>query len=543
MTDHVDEPALDLLGMAKDAWWIIGTVVAALILIYRARDCYKLWRATFKNDERGTVGTAIGILIAAHWNRFVRMITSEAPISIYDSVRIRIEHEIFRMENRQLSTPNPFSDMTIDDRNTRGERPLNAGDVNDAFARIGSYFAALSEQKRPPRDLHFLCTLTIDTGFVTPLHLLAGALTRFGEDWPKIVDTYNYDVESELKAPWLRPFIGSSNKAPGWVQVLLKVQRFNFACWLQWGPSIPSSAVDKDDQALASLQYGFGDENNSIELVRDRAGLTKTIKQLWEPLHLQKLEPLAIPAKVSGKIAHSAVFATDSDNKVSAALKSSWRTEGKGKVLLKDFDIDSRIERSKEHPQFYSAYMWVMFIILKRDGSGRSQSPEDALHQQEPSWLELFPFFEHCNIACHAALLVMKRQLALKAVQGIHRVVELAKAEGKTDFPFRFSFACAIDEPGDGSNVWLPRVEWPTPACEASAAFKMTTLIEELNFLASDQKYAHLFAEPHPIIDLRYSADTASRNPYSACGLIAHTEAVLVHMKSVSDELSARQVS
>jgi hypothetical protein len=508
-------------------WLGLGTAAGLLsmaIFAWLLTKSFRLLKGTFTDHELGRTGNVVHVLGQAVLNVLVlQHFRSSKTLNLFDSVRIRIEHEIFRAKDRPLSTDHPFSDLTIGHLDTPDERTrkLNAGDVNAAMDRIKTYFIVLRDLETDPKEIKFLTTLTIETGFVSPLLLLAGLLSRFDKAWPMIVRAYNEDVGDELKHTWVERIRGKKNAAPLWTTMFRKYQKFNFDCWLQWGPSIPNSKSHYDKE-FTSIQYGFGDENNSIELVADRRFLKDQLKPLWEG---EEWRSLARPARVQGKIVHSTVLSIDDKKDAGSALKDAWGTEGR--ILLQRVDDKAWMVKHSDRGQYYSAYLWVMFVVMVRRAEDQPLTP---LHPSSANpdltshpWLDLFPFFEHCNIACPAALMLIKEQLALKAVSGIARLVKHAAPD---PFPLRFVFTCAIDEPGDGSTMWLDMLDEPRTG-EKSILMSIRELAPQ---------FEQLFSGDDPIIRLdHYEGASVSDRPYSTHGLIRHVNAVYEHIEQVTE--------
>jgi hypothetical protein len=525
MTGTPPAPAPSMLDHFLRIAEVIGAVFLALSLLgalilflTSLTSSYKLLRRTFDDAPLGEFLATLRTLVAAACYRASRKLRSRDVASFYDCIRMRVEHEIFR-HRRGLSTKDPFGDRTIGDVDTKGEdrRRLTAGDVNDAFHRIRKYFATLEHLETDRKELKFLCTLTIETGFVSPIHLLAGLLSRFDEAWPKIVRAYNQDVSDDEQAEWMASIRGEHQEMPEWIIGFRKIQKFNFDCWLQWGPSIPNSDSD-GDQKMTSIQYGFGDENNSIELVGDRETLQKEMKELWKVWRGTQWRPLAMPARVQGRVTHSAVLAEVEKKDVSDALLKSWGDEGRI-LLMPSSGTGQMISKTKNEGFYYSAYIWVMFVVTIKHQTNRPFQPLHCVDAKPDltthPWLDLFPFFEHCNIACPAALFLIKRQLALKAVTGIQRLVDAAN--GPKGFPLRFKFTCAIDEPGAKEAMWLDQLK--------ERDKRDMTLLELMQELSP--RYPDLFSKPDPIIDLDCFVKLPEGPwPYSTHRLVDHVNNV-----------------
>ena len=91
--------------------------------------------------------------------------------------------------------------------------------------------------------------------------------------------------------------------------------------------------------------------------------------------------------------------------------------------------------------RYYSAYLWVMFVICDDRGT--------PLYRSEP-WRGLLPFFEHANIAEEQSMAMLERHLILKTVSSVQRLLrELPRLQ--------LRFVCAIDDSGCGSNLLCPQ--------------------------------------------------------------------------------------
>jgi hypothetical protein len=76
------------------------------------------------------------------------------------------------------------------------------------------------------------------------------------------------------------------------------------------------------------------------------------------------------------------------------------------------------------------------------DAEGRPLSP---LHP----WTNIFPFFEHGNIAEAKTYVFLKHQLAHKALTGIQRLLDDSCAASTS---WTLTYACAIDDPCCGAE-------------------------------------------------------------------------------------------
>jgi hypothetical protein len=91
-------------------------------------------------------------------------------------------------------------------------------------------------------------------------------------------------------------------------------------------------------------------------------------------------------------------------------------------------EIGTREEEVKR--RYYSAYLWVMFVICSADG--------EPIYPQQ-TWRALVPIYEHGNIADGKTYATLKRQLARKALCLLREIVVAQPA-------LRFRCVCAFDE-------------------------------------------------------------------------------------------------
>ncbi len=545
-----------VLGIAAGA-----TIVGVLFWTQFLKG-YKLLRRYFYGTRRGGRRAVLSTLLQIYWTSWdIRSPLTFIAWDVYDKVRIRIEHEIFypRPELKTLTEDRKASrkerrawrkrmsgiyrDSTIGDDEAKDKRPpLTAGVVNDSFDDIIRYFVVLKELGANEDELKFLATTQIRTGFVAPLHLIAGLLQRFSSDWRGIIDAYDEDVRREaVQSEYSREALGA----------LRRTQKFIFDCWLQWGPSIPLGAPSTERAwrgSVVSLQYGYGDENNSIDLVGHRPALEQMIKALWG----DDSGVLAKSAKVEGRLAHSMVLGKLKKD-VGETLRTSWRVDdeigedesvgdqlAKGRVvmLLSEPPAKQRLAKdgtalttfgsieSLHSPEYYSAYLWVIFAILRREGDAwipAHPDPDDHGRTIRP-WLDFIPFFEHGNIACHRAFAFTRTQLARKALSGLRQMVGGAAADA---YPLRFAFACAIDESGDGAGLWFD-------ALERERGGSHGALWREINTLLSTE-----FADIALIVRMDHYANGG--NPHAAGELPDHIRAVYEHIEAVQKRAGRRQ--
>lgn len=341
----------------------------------------------------------------------------------------------------------------------------NAGDLNDNLSRVKLYFDTVKVLSVDPYEhLQFLCPVKVRTGFIAAQHLLTGLLVRYNEKWEDIIrgfETHTRDTAGMALA---------DDAALNFRQI----QSFIYHCWLLWGPSVPicPTACGNWTAAYSALQYGFGDENNSIEIVGKadylREQLDAVLKDSWKP------GMMAVPASVSGRLKYSSI-ASLSEDTLPKALKVSWQGEQDERPILflsrkqtvsadapdghESYDADgamSAIATGAGDSRYYSAYFWIMLVTLRfEEGkwvpvqrAGRNDGGSAML------WKAALPFFEHGNMADAESCAFAKHQLAEKTLSGLAYLVESFGTEGEP-FPHRFAYACAVDDPNCGTEPTL----------------------------------------------------------------------------------------
>jgi len=287
--------------------------------------------------------------------------------------------------------------------------------LEDATPPVSGYFKglrdlALDAAVAGPND-RFLSRVCIQSGFITPLLLLTGLLKQMHENWPRALAKFPIRIEDNP----IRKGDTSGDR-------LEHVQAFEFYCWALWGPSIAFCTCALWEQGqVRILQYGFGDENNSIHLIFDDDTLWRTSRQQIEQ-ELIATKTLAVQAKIT---------ATPMWGPNSHITFPPVYNAGDPALGLTHMGLLLRCEETVTGPVlgapnvlYYSAYLWIMFEIY---------DPNSTL-----GWRRYFPIFEHGNIADGTTFLVLKRQLvrkALSTIRGFER-------------PESFRYVCAVDDPG-----------------------------------------------------------------------------------------------
>jgi GNAT superfamily N-acetyltransferase len=289
---------------------------------------------------------------------------------------------------------------------------------NDGIQR---YFNALVTQKQFANQAAFLSKVTIRSGFAAPLHLLGGVLARYEDDWQPIVEEYGRSV---IRADDVLRYSQAR-----------RVQAFIFDCWLLWGPSIPICTCP-EWHGEVGLQYGFGDENNSLVL---RVPSPEVLRTLGGPNRAQ-LDGFAWQTRVSGRLRWGPTLGHSG---FCPAQRAIWHDK---RLVLDLTEVPHAVRRAGGTEEqvfalYYSAYLWIVFVMCEVD-NGKPGAPLNPAKK----WRDLIPFFIHGNIADAESLDFNAGQLARIALNG---ATELLRAN--EDLALRFG--SAIDETACGYEM------------------------------------------------------------------------------------------
>jgi len=495
----------------------IGAVLALLLIKKLTTEWLRAYRLILR-FRRGlrTGGHWSAALLLAQLMVTDRKLFSEEKLTLLRRARILCEHEIF--DPRPVySWPLAPNDEKSDDPNFEPEtgntgamlayaryrddlkawqkrmrnrmRPEGnwtipaetPAELNGVMDAIGHYFDCLgSIGLEGSASDRFICPIEVKTGFITPLHLVTGLLVQFGESWDKILRSF--DTNSYAAGHYGQVDSGSMN--------VRQIQLFSYFCWLSWGPSIPVCGCRNWDSTFGVVQFGYGDENNSIEVIGSREEIGASLAALLARQESQERARhndgerevlkmphggMAAPAKAIGQLRLSRSLGAKSEREVDRlppAALASWCGEQDQRPLLFISDVvptnvveeetqtqDIRRGEILADPQvagsrYYSAYLWTAFVLLEADGEGE-WAPVSELRTGKPSWRDLFVYFEHGNLADTETCKFGKRQLARKAIAGLCEALVLDPQMAERN---RFAFACAIDESGCGFELAHP--EW-----------------------------------------------------------------------------------
>lgn len=329
-------------------------------------------------------------------------------------------------------------------RFSRGESRdviIEVEDVSQIYARsdeIRNYFGVLATDRSAERQGadRFISQVRVARGFVAPLHLVAGLLAECEDDWAPVIEDYGGQVAQPLPAPGgdvAAPFAGREAELK-----LQRLQTFLFDCWLLWGPSIPMCTCEAWHGGRPILQFGFGDENNSLSLVFDRPVAREQLQRYFAS---DDVHGVTLAVKVTGVIGTLQWGPSIPPSEVSLAQQSICDPDEDRLTLhVDELPLLAAGDLAEGSARYYSAYLWLMFVICGEDF--------EPLFKEQV-WRGLLPFFEHANIAEEQTMAALKSQLVVKTlttVQGLLR-----------DLPrLHLRFVCGIDESCCGSMLLCP---------------------------------------------------------------------------------------
>jgi hypothetical protein len=536
--------------------------IAGLLIYKEFATCYRLLRRVHANTPRGGRIQVLGTVLRLAFTD--RALFSAERRTLVRRTRILSEHELFRprpqfewrdggiepgdpgLWNFLLGALSRYLKAWRCYRHALGEwreqmRGVlmldgdwtididNPALVSERMSDIQAYFECLRSLGFEGENAdRFICPIEISSGFITPLHLLTGLLIQFNDKWRPILESFDRDANEGGRA--LDPA----------ARDLRQIQLFIYNCWLLWGPSIPICECRNWAARYAVVQYGYGDENNSIEVVGKRKTIAKSLKRLMKAQirHERAIRTvggvhpedrpytgMAAPANVVGRLRLSKSLAGRRKAQVNAlptAALESWGGEQDERPVLFISEIvrTNAVEGDVVHgsakrgrisaddraypSRYYSAYLWAALVVLVDTPEG--PMPPSLSRPGEPQpWKDLIPFFEHGNLADPESCLFAKRQLAAKVVAGLCAAVR--EWQGRPA-PLRFAFACAIDEAGCGHDLAFP--DW-------SGHARMRALIgEALRERASADETARRIVDEN-LLDFRHFKGSPGEHEFSAC--------------------------
>ncbi len=295
--------------------------------------------------------------------------------------------------------------------------------LNDDMTKDGikQYLYAVAALKLSlDEEASFLCKIKINEGYLLPLNLLAGLMSRFSEDWDPIISAYG-----EMAAKSFSP-----------------LQMTIFDLWLLWGPSVPICVCGQWSGPI-TMQYGFGDENNSIRVRvenQQKEALFNEIRTAVKALKTQSYP--ALHASIVGRLCPPSSFV---QGQFCGAQQDLLNPDREAFIL--EYESHSVVGNTGGGYLFYTGYIWALFVV------GREHKPSLEEVSREP-WLKVAPFFEHGNIVDDATYASAKLQLA-------HKVLTFLKSSMQFEYdrsqpPLRLWYVSALDDSGCGCEIAVP---------------------------------------------------------------------------------------
>lgn len=376
-------------------------------------------------------------------------------------------------------------------RGEGGDVIIEVDDVSQIYARsdeIRNYFGVLATDRSAERlgTDRFISRVQVKRGFVAPLHLVAGLLAECEDDWAPVIEDYGDQVAQPLPAGGGTgaevPFAGREAELK-----LQRLQTFLFDCWLLWGPSIPMCTCEAWHGGRPILQFGFGDENNSLSLVFDRPVAREQLQRYFAS---DDVHGATLAVKVTGVIGTLQWGPSITPSEISLAQQSICDPDEDRLTLhINELPLLAAGDRAEGNARYYSAYLWSMFVICREDF-------EPLFTEQ--TWRGVLPFFEHANIAEEQTMTTLKHQLVIKTlttVQGLLR--ELPR--------LHMRFVCAIDESCCGSTLLCP------PPAEGSIRELMQQMID------TEPAFADLRVDGTLSLRLKLDRELWRDGEYSSC--------------------------
>jgi hypothetical protein len=299
-------------------------------------------------------------------------------------------------------------------------------------------------------------------GFVAPQFLIAGILPHFEDNWRPIITVYERQMEGSQSA-------------------FHSFQASQWNTWLMWGPSIPICQC-KEWEGIHALQYGYGDENNSMPIVGGAQGAPVSFESTpggydpkdpqagavfrqvsgrlrWAPWLLQRSGFENAPDR-SGEIALPGISKTSTARAQRLIYEKDRRGTQRDGIVLQVEEVSNGDVRS-----YFTAYLWLMFLVARKPAEpGQAPrrlvdsypSPNARSIERMPKclWRELLPVYVHANIADAKALAMHRRALVGNALTLLRRLwIERQEQFPDAAAELCFSLVGGSDYAGCGSPL------------------------------------------------------------------------------------------
>jgi hypothetical protein len=383
--------------------------------------------------------------------------------------------------------------------------------LDESRGLIKRYFGVLHSMGEA--DNKFVTTVRIEWGYLAPIFLITGLINRFKEDdgWRRIIDNY--------------PALLATDQA--YSRELRELRSFLFNCWLLWGPSIPhcTCAMWSTEGADLTVQYGYGDENNSLDLIvkdgRRRDFIGALGNCLGAASHRGQIASAvcAVPYNVTGRLRWGPSLG---DREIGEAQRliqggsGEMRKPLQGRIVLEAHWTDCTYRDDVRLSHYYSAYLWVMFVIVSR-------STGQLLYEVQP-WKNLLPYFEHGNIADPATYHALKENLAAKICASLDRILE-------KDADVAIGYVSAFDDSNCGAGN---AVVFPSPGARL-VDLLLERIARENASLATAKREGRLF--------LPDTHAPAGPNAYGSCHLPEMIEGFYKELDGAAAAAEAEQAA
>jgi len=430
----------DLLGAFEDVAAVVAIVAGLAVLLWLYLQPIQLvWRC-LSVEERFPLWNTLMACLASAWPfkpavfrnqmrlwlelRLLRPKPAKEPSWKFDSRTKRFQLRFNEDYEGELALwkrdiGGKFAKLKLQEK----EPLIEVNDVfrlNDEETKNGikQYLLAVSELKLSlDEEASFLCKVRINEGFLLPLNLLGGLMSRFSDDWDPIISSYGQMV--------------ATNFSPAQVSL--------FDLWLLWGPSVPICSCDQWSGPI-TLQYGFGDENNSVRVRIQGEAKESVLAELRKST--ERRATTAYPAlhtSIVGKLWPPSSFVRGAFCGAQEELLNPDR-----EAFILEYDSHAVIGNASGSHLFYTAYVWAMFVV------GRLNKPALDEVRRNP-WLKVVPFFEHANIVDEVTYEMAKRQLAHKVLTHLKNSHQFEPDPAHV--PLGLWYVCAIDDSGCGQPL------------------------------------------------------------------------------------------
>ena len=389
-------------------------------------------------------------------------------------------------------------------------------DLENRRDLIRRYFTVL--QSLGETDNAFVAKTRITWGYLAPLFLITGLISRFGQQdgWTRIIDNY--------------PALLAADKACS--NELRALRSFLFNCWLLWGPSIPrcNCGMWHTGNGSLALQYGYGDENNALDVViadGEKLGVEPVLREVLQIDGHTRAAPTAvgaIPFIVTGRLR----WGPDLEKTEIGVAQSLIRggSEGapsplEGRIVLEMNWAGKDIPKDRSLSPYYSAYLWIMFVIVDRQTGNPFYGGHAGDDGPREKWKNLLAYFEHGNIAEASTYQALKENLVAKVCASLAGILERESDRDR----IAIGYVCAFDDSncGGGARAVL------APTHGRLVDILQERIAREASALAAAKLDGRLFL---PALHAR-----ARENAYGAC----HLPEIIESFYSELDEAALQQ--